>query len=103
MSGLLVSQIAFLAIFLIKKLNPIRSYILDFKVSEFKTNGNKAFPPRKNNNKRYLSHKKVNSKKEDLVLEDIDNEDKKNNLKDELKKKDKNNKLRLSTISELVT
>ena len=67
----IVSQIAFLAIFLVKRLKPIRSYILDFKVSEFKPNDNKAFPPRKNNNKQYLSHK-VKFEKKALVLEDID-------------------------------
>ena len=84
MSGLLVFQISFLIFFFIKRLNPIKSYMLNFIVSDFKPN--KAFPPRKNGDKkRHKTHKPGKFKNNELVLEDIDNEDKKENLKEELK------------------
>ena len=70
MSGLLFLQISFLVFFFIKRLKPIRAYMLDFKVSEFKPNKNKAFPPRKTHDKRYNTHKTKKPKKEDLILEE---------------------------------
>ena len=105
MSGLLVFQISFLVIFFIRRLKPIKSYMLNFS-----NNQNKAFPPRKNEKKRYNTHKKVKFKNNDLVLEDIEDEGKKENLQEELKKNHKkklnhNNmsKQRQSTQSVLVT
>ena len=55
----------------------------------FINNQNKAFPPRKNEKKRYNTHKKVKFKNNDLVLEDIEDEGKKENLQEELKKSHK--------------
>jgi hypothetical protein len=83
--------------------------MLDLKIAELKPNKNKAFPPRKTNDKRYNTHKTKKPKKEDLVLEDLDNEDKKENLKEEIKNHNrkkitrKSHKQRQSTLAELVT
>ena len=106
MSGLLVFQISFLIFFFIKRLKPIKSYMLNFIVSDFKPN--KAFPPRKNaDKKRHKTHKPGKIKNNEFVLEDIDNEDKKENLKEELKRNKKklnyDNRQRQIIQSELIT
>jgi hypothetical protein len=60
--------------------------MLNFIVSDFKPN--KAFPPRKNGDKkRHKTHKPGKIKNNEFVLEDIDNEDKKRKFKRRIKKK----------------
>ena len=107
MTALLVAQMVFLVIFFIKRMKPIKSYMLNFKSSEFKQN--KAVPPRKDGDvKRYNTQKRIKYKKSELVLEGLENEDKKENLKEEVKKNHKKKSHhrksnRISTQMQLIT
>jgi len=60
---ILILQIIFLCIFLIKKLNPIKNFMLIY--SKYKTKGKHVYPPKKNNkiknNKLNKNHKIINN------------------------------------------